>query len=650
LIDVTASDFTLNFLLCSRLVNTGELPMLYRRSLLSLPRWAGIAALLLFPTAHAAGLNDTGITTCANANTSGLPCPSALFPGQDAEFGRNGFDFTKLDAAGNALPATAIDHICVRDNVTRLIWQSNISDSIYTFDQAMSYVKNVNAAWLCGFNDWRLPDIKELLGIIDYGRTDFNPAIDTNYFPNMPSYSWFWSSSPFANGADSAWSVEFGSGSVSYDYVGYGLQVRLVRGGQSFDNFVDHGDGTVTQLNTGLMWAKCSEGQSGSGCSGAATQMVWSEAFSAARHSNLGGYTDWRVPNIKELHALTDHSRYSPALDSDYFPNTPLAWFWSSSPYANYFNGVWEVNSETGSISSYGYRYEFNPVRLVRGGESFDAFDLTVTKKGSGVGTVTSSPAGISCGTTCVERLGSGTVLALSASPDFGSTFAGWSGACTNKTGTCTVKMSAAQTVTATFNVSPSYKLSISKSGNGTVTSSPAGISCGTTCSKKFTSGTSVILSAKANAGAAFDKWTGCTPLAANPKQCQITLGKNATVTALFGTIDIIVTAIELTPESPSADSGFGAAITVRNQGTVTANAGYLDVWAQQPTAQTCGASSEEWIEIGSLAAGASKTLIVNLRSSGAGIKTVRAFADSWCQIPEADDTNNQFTKTYTVK
>ncbi|PQJ96213.1 hypothetical protein [Chromatium okenii] len=91
------------------------------RFLRSYLHWASIAALLLFlPATHAAGLNDTGITTCSNA-TNGLPCPVAGFPGQDAEFGSNSFDFTKLDAAGNDLPATATDHTCVRDNVTGLI-------------------------------------------------------------------------------------------------------------------------------------------------------------------------------------------------------------------------------------------------------------------------------------------------------------------------------------------------------------------------------------------------------------------------------------------------------------------------------------------------------------------------------------------------
>ncbi|MBV5308199.1 hypothetical protein [Chromatium okenii] len=71
-----------------------------------LARWAGIAALLVFTVpASAAGLNDTGITTCSNATENSLLCTAEGFPGQNAEFGSNGFDFTKLDAAGNELLA-----------------------------------------------------------------------------------------------------------------------------------------------------------------------------------------------------------------------------------------------------------------------------------------------------------------------------------------------------------------------------------------------------------------------------------------------------------------------------------------------------------------------------------------------------------------
>jgi len=70
-----------------------------------------ISASLILGASHVqAALNDTGITTCSNETQNGLPCPVAGYPRQDAEYGTNDFDFTKLDANGNALPVTATNH------------------------------------------------------------------------------------------------------------------------------------------------------------------------------------------------------------------------------------------------------------------------------------------------------------------------------------------------------------------------------------------------------------------------------------------------------------------------------------------------------------------------------------------------------------
>jgi len=77
---------------------------------------------------------------------------------------------------------------------------------------------------------------------------------------------------------------------------------------------------------------------------------------------------------------------------------------------------------------------------------------LTVSKTGAGSGTVTSNPAGISCGATCSAAFAIGTMVTLTAAPAAGSTFSGWSGSCTG-TGACTVTMSAARAVTANFSV-----------------------------------------------------------------------------------------------------------------------------------------------------------------------------------------------------
>jgi PASTA domain-containing protein/List-Bact-rpt repeat protein len=159
-------------------------------------------------------------------------------------------------------------------------------------------------------------------------------------------------------------------------------------------------------------------------------------------------------------------------------------------------------------------------------------FGLTVAKSGNGAGTVTSSPAGISCGTACSHSFASGTSVTLSATAAAGSRFTGWSGACAGS-GTCTVTMGATRSVTANFTLLSGFTLSVAKSGNGsgTVASSPAGIACGSTCSHAFTDGTSVTLTAHAATGSTFEGWSGaCTGKAV----CAVAMTAAHSVTASF--------------------------------------------------------------------------------------------------------------------
>jgi hypothetical protein len=160
-------------------------------------------------------------------------------------------------------------------------------------------------------------------------------------------------------------------------------------------------------------------------------------------------------------------------------------------------------------------------------------FTLTAAKNGTGTGTVTSSPAGISCGATCSASYASGAQVTLTAVADSGSIFAGWSGSGCSGTGTCVVTLSANTTATATFNTQTTqqFTLTVSKSGNGTVTSSPAGISCGATCSATYASGTPVTLTAVAGGNSTFTGWGGaCTGIGT----CTVTMNSNTTVTATF--------------------------------------------------------------------------------------------------------------------
>jgi hypothetical protein len=120
----------------------------------------------------------------------------------------------------------------------------------------------------------------------------------------------------------------------------------------------------------------------------------------------------------------------------------------------------------------------------------------------------------------------------------------------------------------------------------------------------------------------------------------------------VFGrpTPDFVVTSIVLPSGSPSVGATFSAAITIKNQGSGTGNGGYLDVWTDQPAAQTCRADGDTFVSVGTLAAGASTTLTIDgLLGGTTGTKTLRAFVDSYCGTGETREGNNQKTAIYTV-
>lgn len=147
---------------------------------------------------------------------------------------------------------------------------------------------------------------------------------------------------------------------------------------------------------------------------------------------------------------------------------------------------------------------------------------LTILTSGNGSGTITCN------GATCNSTYPVGTALTLLATPEATSLFGGWSGACaaTGSAHTCNFTINTNSNVTASFNLPI---LSVVLAGNGTVTSNPVGIECGSACSAPFNRGTSVTLTAT---GVGFSGWTGggC----AGKGTCIFTLNQNTTVTATF--------------------------------------------------------------------------------------------------------------------
>lgn len=237
-----------------------------------------------------AGLNDTGITYCSNENANGVVCSSVAsdsgaYPRQDARYGRDaqnsagklakigadsvGFDYTKIGNNGTVLAASALqggnpgDWACTRDNVTGLIWEVKTNSGLhyqsYTYSwyspsstsnggapgnlnkgtcsigscDTKNFIDTVNFGGLCGATDWRLPTVKELQGLSNYGAA--GPAIDFSYFPNTPALP-FWSGTASAvNGSTTAkyyaWDVDTQDGNAKVALKSSPLLVRLVRGG-----------------------------------------------------------------------------------------------------------------------------------------------------------------------------------------------------------------------------------------------------------------------------------------------------------------------------------------------------------------------------------------------------------------------------------
>jgi subtilase family serine protease len=211
--------------------------------------------------------------------------------------------------------------------------------------------------------------------------------------------------------------------------------------------------------------------------------------------------------------------------------------------------------------------------------------------------------------------------------------------------------MTAARTVTATFAPAPTYLLTVTKTGNGTVTSNPAGINCGTDCTESYEGGKTVTLTATPAADSVFTAWGGACAGTAATAACTVTMDAAKTATATFATkADFVVTAIDITPANPAIGAAFTATVTVKNQGSSAGNGGYLDVWTDLTAVATCGAHGNSYQAVGTMAAGASKTLtFTGLRAGAGGSKTLRAFVNSNCQPPEVNTGNNQLVKGYVV-
>ncbi len=308
------------------------------------------------------GTNQTGFWD-GTGNIITTPVLGDAFYGQDAQFSSIKSSYSNSG-----------DGLTVTDNVTGLTWQKSYDSGIYHWAATQTVVNNLNKQNYGGYNDWRLPTIKELYSLwnVSVGW----PYIDTNYFTisysseEDLSHAIFWSSNKYTGvlgnisgdtpGAELAFGVNFGTGHIKAYSISIGPKhfVRCVRGNLSYgvNLFQNNGEGTITDLATGLMWQQTDNGSG----------IDWKQALAyvqSQNNANYLGHNDWRLPNSKELQSIVDYTRspgatnsanIGPAINS-LFSCTAITNDGGKSDYPYYWTGTSAISNPNGTYSNAWY-------------------------------------------------------------------------------------------------------------------------------------------------------------------------------------------------------------------------------------------------------------------------------------------------------
>jgi hypothetical protein len=253
------------------------------------------------------------------------------------------------------------------DNITGLMWQKADGGEM-TWESASAYARGLN---LGDFSDWRLPTNHELFSILNHSE---NPALDANYF-TLSNAEYWWTSETLAGDAGRVWVANAGGGAGPHpkeETISAGgskrFHARCVRGGSSSTrptpSFTDNGDGTITDLDTGLIWQQAE----------VLSPMSWDAALRYADTLALAGYSDWRLPNVKELQSLGDERLTLPSIDRKYFPDASASRYWTSTTLAKQSPRAWYLDFQFG-IASYDDKTATLLVRCVRAGSASAAPD-----------------------------------------------------------------------------------------------------------------------------------------------------------------------------------------------------------------------------------------------------------------------------------
>ncbi|MEQ9300858.1 MAG: DUF1566 domain-containing protein [Cyclobacteriaceae bacterium] len=263
--------------------------------------------------------------------------PGDEFYGQDAHY-----------LKGATMSYTDNGDGTITDDNTGLMWEQAPLPTDYSWQEAVDHCDDLE---LAGHDDWRVPSAKELFSISNFG-TGW-PYLDRDYFTlasgEITKVEQYWTSNYYVGetvegDSSAAFGVNHVTGHIkayranASDEIG-GKYVRAVRGGDyGVNEFVDNGDGTVTDNASGLMWTQDDSGEG----------LDWEQALAYAESSTFAGNSDWRLPNVKELQGIvdygyspsaTDASLVGPAIDP-MFSCTPIINEAGNDDYAYYWTGT----------------------------------------------------------------------------------------------------------------------------------------------------------------------------------------------------------------------------------------------------------------------------------------------------------------------
>ncbi len=340
------------------------------------------------------GMSELTVTGAINLPKTGLI--SSYYAGDDGEL-QKGIAWP--------IPRFSINvDTTITDNLTGLVWTPDAGTpaigscigGMKDWQGALNYVECLNTNSYLGYTDWRLPNVNELGSLFNGGQADSAAWLNTQGFSNVLT-NYYWSATTRGGFTSSAWVATFrgsytdpggGKSSVSY-YVwpvrtGQGIDTapaKLPKTGQSTSYAIgDDGDiqkgvtwpnprftaGTGAMVDcvkdnlTGLMWVKSPD----------SIQRSWSTALDYSTNLTLCGYSDWRLPNKKELMSLfnAEQAMQSGWLNAQGFNNVVADYYWSSTTNYGYPSYVWIIRMDDGAQFG-GVRSALYYALPVRGGQ-----------------------------------------------------------------------------------------------------------------------------------------------------------------------------------------------------------------------------------------------------------------------------------------